>query len=64
MIYLRVYSDPKMSEQICIELKEKLGKNGLLGQTLFTKLTQASSRCFFSNVFPFYRFIYIYIFLN
>lgn len=22
MIYLNVYSDPKMSEQICIELKE------------------------------------------
>ena len=47
MIYLNVYSDPKMSEQICIELKEKLGKIGLSGQTLFTKLTQASSRPFF-----------------
>ena len=47
MIYLNVYSDPKMSEQICIELNEKLGKIGLSGQTRFTKLTQASSRPFF-----------------
>ena len=56
MIYLNVYSDPKMSEQICIELKE----TWVSGQTLFTKLTQASSRCCFKKVFLFFRFIYIF----
>ena len=61
MIYLSVYSDPKMSEQICIELKEKLGKNGLLGQQSFYKIDTSIVATFFFERFSILS-VYIYIY--
>ena len=63
MIYLNVYSDPKMSEQICIELKEKLGKIGLSGKISFYKIDTSIFATFLLERFSILS-VYIYIFLN
>lgn len=60
MIYLNVYSDPKMSEQICIELKEKLGKIGLSGKISFYKIDTSIFVTFLLERFSILRFIYIF----
>lgn len=60
MIYLNVYSDPKMSEQICIELNEKLGKVGLSGKISFYKIDTSIFATFLLERFSILRFIYIF----
>ena len=58
MIYLNVYSDQKMSEQICIELKAKLGcQDKLFLQHWHKHLRDVALRKFFHFIG-----LYIYIF--
>ena len=63
MIYLNVYSDPKMSEQICIELNEKLGKIGLSGKIFFCKIDTSIFATFLLERFSILS-VYIYIFFK
>ena len=56
MIYLNVYSDPKMSEQICIELKE----NWVVRTNSIFKIDTSIFAMLLKKVFLFYGFIYIF----
>ena len=52
-----------MSEQICIELNEKLGKIGLSGKIFFCKIDTSIFATFLLERFSILS-VYIYIFLN